>query len=172
MKKRIVIFLSIILILVIYIVFIEGISVVTPLSVFSTKYFKNAEDAFMDSYSPSSIDISQGYVISELEELDVVLINEYNALFIGKDKEHDTIIVSSMHVKNGKYLQTTSYFVYRDIDIYNFSEEVLQSVDLYGSKGKFTNKGYFALCRNCVDNEKYYSVKINSSLDIYLVIQK
>ena len=172
MKKKTILILSITLFLVVLVVFINWIHIVTPSFVFSTKYYKNAEDAFIASYSPSALDINQGRVISNVDELDVILLDENNALFVGEDKENNTIVLATMYVKNNKYLRTTSIFVYTDSDICDFSEGALQRIDLYGSNGKAKDNGYFSLCRNSIDNEKYYSEKINSSLEIYLVIQK
>ena len=151
MKKKNILILSITLFIVVLVVFINGINIVTQSFVFSTKYYKNAEDAFIAGYSPSALDINQGRVISNVDELDVILLDENNALFVGEDKEHNTIVVATIYVKNNKYLLTTSIFVYTD---------------------KAKDNGYFSLCRNSIDNEKYYSEKISSSLEIYLVIQK
>lgn len=81
------------------------------------------------------------------------LVNGYNVLFIRKDKEYDTTIIFYMYVKNGLF---TNYklFLFIEISIFISSlKKVLQSVVLYGSNGKFTNKRYFTLCENSLDND-------------------
>lgn len=51
------------------------------------------------------------------------LVNGYNVLFIGKDKEYDTTIVSYMYVKKWIIYKLQFIFVYRDSYIYKFSKK-------------------------------------------------
>ena len=170
MKKKLILPIVLIIFVLLFVIFVNGIKVVSPATVFSTKYYKTAEEAFWADYSPSAYDLSQGYNLEEIEQLDVVMLDDNNALFVGKS--YDKTIIASMFVKKGKYLLTTDIFIYTPSDITEFSDELLHNVNMYNANGKSIDPKKFALSNMEVNNEKFYSVKINASVSLYVVIKK
>lgn len=158
--------------IVIIIAMINGISLVTPTRIFSTKYYSDPKRAFEKEYTPSAMEES----IEIIKDLDLYDLDDNNTLYFGITKNSD-LIACTMHKKNDKYFYSGFYELY-DLNKY---KEGFSSIDhmsyLFNESGKkiSTCKWILTSDINEIDESNYYKLKTldfnNEKVQLYLLIK-
>ncbi len=95
-----------ILILLIVFIFINGISMITPSKIFSTKYYDSSEKAYNVEYEHNPFNSYNNEIKEKIYDFEIDL---NNSLLIAINEEND-LLVAQMYKKKGKYLFIGNYY--------------------------------------------------------------
>lgn len=169
------------LLIIINIIFFNGISFgIGSKFFFTTKYHKNASDAFLSKYIPSTLENS----ISIDKQVDIIIIDENNCLLLATTADNE-LLVSPMISRNEKFAAVGDYYLYSYESTGDYNKNVgliMNKTQLFNSRGTVTDTLEWCIvfddeipleayvCKNYApDNYKNFKFVLGQSVDGSLI---
>ncbi len=128
-KNKVFIAVGIILLVLVVLIFGEGVSILSPNFIYTTKFYRKPAIAFEREVSGVNIE----------EDISIYSFDENNCFYIALTSDSD-LLVSKMYTKNNRYFYAGTYYIISLDNIKEGSSGISYTTAIYNNRGQRESK--------------------------------